>query len=74
MPIYSLRLNFCARLSALAKQWVESDQVGLEGEQSLGSANVLKILVEKDFTCLTKRKGDEDLDTFPHPQEGMLCA
>lgn len=59
---------------ALAKQWVESDQVGLEGEQSLGGANVLKILVEKDFTCLTKREGDEDLDTFPHPQEGMLCA
>ena len=59
---------------ALAKRWVESDQVGLEGEQSLGGGGALKILVEKDFTCLTKRGGDEDADTFPHPQESMLCS
>jgi hypothetical protein len=35
---------------------------------------MLKILVEKDFACLTKRAGVDDVDTYPHPQEGMLTC
>ncbi len=43
--------------TSLAKQWVQGDQVGLEAEQVLGTHGTLKILVEKEFTCLTKGDG-----------------
>jgi hypothetical protein len=29
----------------------------------------LQILVEKDFACLTPRKGEDDGDAFPNPNE-----
>lgn len=60
--------------TSLAKQWVQGDQVGLEAEQLLGTHGALKILVEKEFTCLTKQGSEEDVDTFPHPQEGTHCS
>ena len=47
-----------------AQNWAENEEVGIS--ESLGS---LQILVEKDFKCLTPRAGDEDSDTFPHPNE-----
>ena len=28
------------------------------------------ILVEKDFACLSPRDGDDDANTFPHPEAG----
>lgn len=47
--------------------WASSDQVGFEAEQSTGDGHTLRILVEKDWTCLTSRPGEEDVDTFPNP-------
>lgn len=41
--------------SALVKLWAQGDLVGLEGEQPLNNYATLKIIVEKDFTCLTKQ-------------------
>ena len=46
----------------------ESDEVGLSSEQAIGENLKLTIIIEKDFTCLTPR-GDEDADTFHHPQQ-----
>ena len=57
-----------------AGRWAASDEVSLEAEQQLGDGRSLRILVEKDFACLTKRAGEEDADTYPHPQEGMLAC
>ena len=48
--------------------WLAPDQVGIETEQKLGGGAVLQILVEKDFTCLAPREGEDDSDTFPNPQ------
>lgn len=47
--------------------WAHSDQVGFEAEQSTGDGHSLRILVEKDWNCLTSRPGEEDVDTFPNP-------
>lgn len=47
--------------------WAKSDQVGFESEQSTGDGQVLRILIEKDWNCLTSRPGEEDVDTFPNP-------
>lgn len=53
----------------LAKQWVETDQVGFDGEQTLGPETTLCLLIEKDFACLDAREGEEDADAFPHPPQ-----
>jgi hypothetical protein len=39
--------------------WANSEQVSISGEQVLADGDQLKILVEKDFVCLTNRE-DED--------------
>ena len=53
--------------SSDAIEWTGSDQVGIEGVHSSPSGSRVKILVEKDFACLTERAGHEDMDTFPNP-------
>jgi len=50
----------------LADSLINTDRVGCEATQGL-NGNRLTILVEKDFTCLTPRAGDDDKDAFPHP-------
>lgn len=57
----------------LAKQWIETDQVGFDGEQTLGPETMLRLLIEKDFACLDAREGEDDVDAFPHPTEGQKC-
>jgi hypothetical protein len=46
---------------ARAKQWVLSDEAGIEG-----SSGPLRVLVEKDFQCI-HRASEEDVDSFPNP-------
>lgn len=62
-----------------ARNWIESDEVSLIGEQSIASEtpngasvdgaskNILKILIEKDFVCLDRRNDPDNADAFPHP-------
>jgi hypothetical protein len=50
-----------------ADQWANSSQVGVEVEQETDNGNKLKILIEKDFTCLAPRSGEDDADAYPHP-------
>ncbi len=47
--------------------WADSEQVSIEGEQVLDDGEKLMILVEKDFTCLAPREGEDESDMFPHP-------
>jgi hypothetical protein len=47
--------------NALAKEWIGSDQTGIEA-----SAGTLKVLIEKDFQCL-HREPDPGEDSFPNP-------
>ena len=46
-----------------ADQWASSDEVGIE------SKGELHILVEKDWSCLKPREGEDDTDAFPHPEK-----
>ena len=50
--------------------WATADQVSMSGEQLLDDGSELKILVEKDFACLTEREGEDESDMFPHPDAG----
>ncbi len=45
---------------SMALEWAGSDLVGLENK-------ALKILIEKDFQCLTPRPSEEDEGSFPNP-------
>ena len=47
--------------------WANSEQVSIEGEQVLDDGEKLTILVEKDFTCLAPREGEDESDMYPHP-------
>jgi len=47
--------------------WAGSEQVSISGEQVLANGENLKILVEKDFVCLTERDDEDESDMYPHP-------
>lgn len=49
-----------------ASTWGGSDEVGFSGEDSI-QIGELEVLIEKDFTCITPREGEEELDTYPNP-------
>lgn len=53
-----------------ADEWTSTELVGLDNHVASGD---VRIVVEKDFTCLTPRAGEDDLDTFPHPKAGKEC-
>jgi hypothetical protein len=54
------------------QQWTQTDQVGIEQELPNPDGSVLKILVEKDFKCLTDRDEDES-QAFDNPLAGHNC-
>lgn len=50
--------------------WATTDAVSLYADQKLANEGSLALLIEKDFSCLEPghhRTGDDDDDTFPHP-------
>lgn len=47
------------------RELVQTDLVGVSHKKTLIGGDLLSILVEKDFKCLTPR--EEDADAFPHP-------
>ena len=50
------------------RRWAESDEVSIQSDQVLDDGDHLKILVEKDFHCLSPREGEDERDMFPHPE------
>ncbi len=50
--------------------WANSEQVSMTGEQVLDDGEKLRILVEKDFVCLTGRDDEDESDMYPHPAAG----
>jgi hypothetical protein len=44
--------------------WAAADEVGLYAQQG-----ALRIAVEKDFRCLTRRPDEQEPDAYPHPAE-----
>ncbi|PHN07593.1 DUF7009 family protein [Flavilitoribacter nigricans] len=54
------------------RDWVQSDQVSIVGEQNNATSEGLSLLIEKDFRCLTERAHEDEEDLFPHPKEGEI--
>lgn len=51
-----------------ADNWIKTDEISLENEMDLENDS-LKILVEKDFVCLTRKDDPDNLDAFPNPDD-----
>jgi hypothetical protein len=54
---------------ARVEQWLDDREVAIEAEQPIGNGETLRILVEKDYTCLAPRTGEDDADLFVNPQQ-----
>ena len=52
------------------RRWARSEEISIQSEQLLDDGDHLKILVEKDFHCLSPREGEDESDMFPHPETG----
>ena len=52
------------------RNWADSERVSIDSTQILDSGDKLRILVEKDFQCLSPREGEDESDMFPHPDTG----
>ena len=50
-------------------RWTSTDQIGIEGEQTVDNQTSLRILIEKDFACIDGTD-EENADTFPNPLAG----
>ena len=50
-----------------ARQWIGSEAVGIES-----GGEGLRVLIERDYSCLTERPGEDDGDAFPNPA-GRNC-
>lgn len=54
--------------------WATTEQVSITGDQVLDDGQVLSILVEKDFTCLVPRDGEDESDMFANPDnDARVC-
>ena len=56
-----------------AEKWINSELVALEAVQPLGEESSLRILLEKDFECLSERAYEDENDTFSNPAKGGVC-
>lgn len=54
---------------AAGEKWLDPTQVGMEDQLSLPEGDSLRLLIEKDFACLTVREGEDESDMFPNPNE-----
>ena len=59
--------------ASIAESWIGTDQIGIEAEQKVGGGNELRLIIEKDFSCLSPRPGEDQSDSFPNPNKDGLC-
>jgi len=52
---------------AKAMEWATTGLTGLEHNADIGNGENLRIIVEKDFKCLTVRQGEDESDNFENP-------
>ena len=52
-----------------ALTWCRTDEVTLSGSQPAAQGAELRIVVEKDWRCLTPREGEDESDHFENPNQ-----
>ena len=51
-----------------------TDRVGLETQQPIDEGRSLRLMLEKDFQCLTDRPGEDDSHAFDNPLAKHACV
>ena len=51
------------------ERWLAPEQVAIEGRQAIGDGTHLRILLEKDYSCLAPRGDEDDSELFVNPQK-----
>lgn len=51
---------------ALAREWVQTQQVGFGGKVETGKGKIINVLVEKDFMCIDGNEMDNE-GAYPNP-------
>lgn len=59
--------------SPIIDQWAASEDVSIEGRQTIDALTELKFLIEKDFVCLNAHNEDDQSDRYPHPMGDNPC-
>jgi hypothetical protein len=59
-------INVVVPLDA-GKNWLNPTEVGMETTLELTKDQSLRVLIEKDFACLTERVEEDESDNFPNP-------
>lgn len=57
-----------------AKEWANSETVGITTTNDLTNNETVRILIEKDFQCLTTRAHEDESGLFPHPKDGEMAC
>ncbi|MEL7005241.1 MAG: hypothetical protein AAFN93_21275 [Bacteroidota bacterium] len=55
--------------STVISKWLVEQEVGFHEDIQLFDDQHLSVLVEKDFQCLTVRKGEDESDLFQNPAQ-----
>jgi hypothetical protein len=56
------------------KEWANSEVVGISATTPLDNNDSVRILIEKDFQCLTTRAHEDESGLFPHPKDGEVAC
>ena len=59
--------------ASIVGRWASSDDVSIEGTQTIDDQNELKFLIEKDFVCLNAHNDEDQSDRYPHPKGDDAC-
>lgn len=57
---------------AWAAELAQTDRVGVDVEVFVAPDLAVRVKIEKDYGCLSKRPGEDERDLFPNPQRA--CA
>lgn len=77
-PESEIKVSFNANRLAIhlpmawGKEWEKEDKVGFDAVQEF-NGKTMKILVEKDFKCLSPERTEDESDNFDHPTIGHNC-
>jgi hypothetical protein len=55
-----------------AEEWLASDRVGFDHEQVV-DGGVVRVLLEKDFACIDRPRGEEADDVYAFPNPLAVC-
>lgn len=55
--------------SQTSKNWCTGEDVGIYHTLEMNDGSELRIILEKDFACLSTREGEDDTHAFPNPNE-----